>query len=272
MTDGPKVLVFDIERAQGRFEKTTYQGLTVSGYFWDLWQFKRTIGPIKPDEVIEHPRTICVAWKWSGEKKHYFASEWDEGQEEMHRQIWDAWNEADILVGHNIKKFDLKHLRTGFRDLGLGRPSDAHIFDTLTQARSVFGDESKSLDALTTRMGIPSKVDKYDADVARAALAGNKAMQRKLKRYNIGDIDANDALYQEIKLWGKHPNVSLYYTDENGEWDGTDRCDCGSTEFTRQGYSFTNLGRYQRYRCKGCGKYSKGKRAVDLVDLRPVAA
>jgi len=266
MTDGPKRLVFDIERVPGRFRRK-YRGLDVSGDFWTLNDYKHVIGRIHADDVTEWPRTICVAWRFIGKRKVEFSAEWGEGgHTAMLARILSAVDEADIVIGHNVKGFDLKHLRTEWRDAGFRPPSPVKVVDTLAVARREFGDESKTLDALTKRTGIASKTDRYSVAVARAALAGDKAAQRKLKAYNQGDIEASEALYNELLPWMHgHPNLALY----NG---GEDQCACGSYDLRRQGYAYTPTGKYQQYQCKGCGSWFRGKRAIESVDLRPVAA
>ena len=264
-SNGPKTLVLDIERMKGSFRRQT-RGLTISGEFWSLFDYKRMIGRIHADDVIEWPRTICVAWRFVGKKRVEFASEWGDGQAGMHSRIWEAVDEADVVVGHNVKGFDLKHLRTGWRDLDFLPPSPVAVVDTLKEARAEFGDESKTLDALTKRIGIASKTDRYDLEVARAALAGDQRAQRKLKAYNVGDIEASEELYLSLRPWMKsHPSVGLYSED------GVDVCSCGGREFIRNGYAYTRLSKFQRYQCKSCGLTLRGRKSIASVDLRAVA-
>jgi hypothetical protein len=235
------ILVYDIERMKG----------TASVEFWSLSDFKNR--RIHADDVTLWPRTICVAWRFLGDKTTEFASEWADGHEGMHRRIWDAFDKADITVGHNSKAFDEKHLNTGWRDLGMTPPSPSTPIDTLTSARSRFGDESKTLDALCQRIGLTGKTDRYDVEVARAALAGSVPAQRKLKAYNIGDIDATEALYVTLLPWIKsHPHVA---PDA-----GTDRqlCPrCASADVRRNGTWTVAVNTYAKYCCNDCGGHWK---------------
>lgn len=234
-----KILVYDIERMKG----------SASVEFWSLSDFKNR--RLHPDDVTAWPRTICVAWRFLGDKRTSFASEWDDGSEGMHQRIWDAFNKADITVGHNIKGFDEKHLNTGWRDLGLTPPSPSKPIDTLTVARSRFGDESKTLDALCQRIGLTGKTDRYDVEVARAACAGDKAAQRKIKGYNIGDIDATEALYVSLLPWIKtHPHVA-----PNSAPDGCPRC--ASPDVRRNGTWTVHVWTYLALACNDCGGHWK---------------
>lgn len=236
-----KILIYDIERMKGSAEVE----------FWSLSDFKNR--RLHADDVTAWPRTICIAWRFLGDKKTQFASEWTDGPEGMHKRIWDAFNAADITVGHNSKSFDEKHLNTGWRDLGMKPPSPTKAIDTLSAARSRFGDESKTLDALCHRIGLTGKTDRYNVEVARAACAGDKKMQRQIEAYNKGDIDATEALYMTLLPWIKvHPHVAPVA--------GTDRmlCPrCASGDVRRDGTWTVAVNTYAAYACNDCGGHWK---------------
>ena len=259
---GPKILVADLERVPGRF-RGKYRGLDVEGDFWDLSQYQRTIGRIRPDDVTEWPATVCAAYRFIGKKRVEFASVWNDGDYGMHDRLRSAVDEADIVCGHNMANFDLKHLRTGWRDWGMKPPSPVKVEDTLRVARREFGDESRTLDALTKRLGISSKTDKYDVKTARDAVAGDRKAQKKIRAYNIGDIEASEALYLALRPWDSQ---AVHYGLYNGS--EKDQCRCGSTNLKRDGYAYTSNGAYQQYRCRDCGRYPRGKRALKLVGAR----
>lgn len=236
-----KILVYDIERMKG----------SAAVEFWSLSDFKHR--RIHADDVTAWPRTICVAWRFLGEKTTHFASEWDDGQAKMHKRIWDAFNAADITVGHNSKAFDEKHLNTGWRDLGMSPPSPSKPIDTLSVARSRFGDESKTLDALCHRLGLTGKTDRYDIEVARAACDGNKTAQRKIRAYNVGDIDATEALYVTLLPWIKsHPHVA-----PNAGADRQTCPRCGSANVQGNGVWTVAVLTYRKYLCRDCGGHYK---------------
>ena len=156
----PKILTLDIERLPGR-AKVQHRGLTIEGDFWDLSGWKHTLGyRIHPDNVLEWPRTICLAWRWYGGKRVEFAAEWLTDHETMLRKAWDLFHTADIVVGHNMAGFDAKKLAgEWWANYGLGPPSPYKVVDTLKVARARFSLESNTLDALLTRRG-PRRQDR----------------------------------------------------------------------------------------------------------------
>ena len=236
-----KILVFDIERMKGQ----------ANIEFWDLGDYKNR--RIHKDDVVEWPRTICVAWNWYGDSKIEFASEWGDGKQGMLERVWEAVDKADIVVGHNIVGFDLKKLNTEWRDAGFMAPSPYKTVDTLKEARKQFGDESKTLDALCERLGVAGKTDKYDVEVARGALDGDRLSQLKIQAYNEGDIFATLNLYDRLRGWmPNHPHM--------GELDGeTLKCNqCASTDLSRNGTYLAVQIRYIQYRCNTCGANLRG--------------
>lgn len=242
------VLTLDIERLPGVF----------TADFWSLNDYKGR--RIHADNVVEWPRTICLAWQWYGTTKVEFASEWTDGPEQMFRRAWEAYDRADVIYGHNVRAFDSKHLNTAWRDLGLPAPSSYKVLDTLTEARRTFGDESKTLAALTKRLGIETKTDKYEVAVARAAVAGDKAAQRKLKAYNIGDIHASRELVDRLRGWiPGHPHSMIASTDENGVIAPT--CNqCWGDNLVPNGVRQATVLTYPLYRCQDCGANITGTR------------
>lgn len=250
------VLTLDIERIPG-IARHNHRGLTIEGDFWDLSGWKHVIGYRLPVEsVIEWPRTICVAWRWYGQKRTEFASEWDDGQDGMLRRVWEAYDRADVLYGHNVDFFDTRHLNTAWRDMGLPAPSPYKILDTLKEARKTFGDESKTLAALTQRTGVSTKTDKYEVAVARAAVAGDVKAQRKLKAYNCGDVVASEEFVDRLRGWiPTHPH-SL-----TGNSDDRPTCNqCWGDNLVRNGTKLATLITYVLYRCQDCGANVQGTR------------
>lgn len=245
------VLTLDLERLPGH-ATVKHRGLTIAGDFWDLGGWKHTIGRRIPHEdVTEWPRTICVAWKWYGQSRVEFASEWDDGPESMLLQVWEAYDRADVVYGHNVQAFDTKHLNTAWRDLGLPPPSPFKTLDTYTEARRTFGDESKTLAALTKRLGIATKTDKYSVQVARDACAGERVAQRKLRRYNVGDVNASEAFVDRLRGWlPTHPHGLVGGVDE---FDAPTCNQCWSDNLIPNGVRLATVQTFPLYRCGDCG-------------------
>src|SRR5690242_12548127 len=229
---GLRQLIIDIERLPGRFE----------GNFWGPNDMKNR--RIPPDWVTRDPRTICFAWKWKGSRKVDFVSEWDEGPEAMARTALGLYIEADVVTGHNIQGFDSPHLQALCNEHGLVLPKVQH-FDTLLVARRTFNFEYNHLDVLCKRFGIKGKVDKYDPQVAELACGGSEKHQRRLRRYNIGDIPASEGLADYLQPYSGINFAAI------SRVEGLACHNCKGKGLTQQGYRTTAAGlRYKRYQCQ----------------------
>lgn len=238
-----KILTLDIERFKG----------TASIEFWDLSDMKNR--RIRPDQVVEWPRTICIAWRWYGQKKVEFHAEWDDaGRDAMLKAAWDAYDQADILVGHNLDGFDTKTLKAEWSMMGLPMPRPFKSVDTLKIARREFRFESNQLGSLCERMGVPGKVDHYDPEVAREALAGNVAAQRRLRRYNIGDIEASEALFDAMRGWiPNHPFIGT-----RGDEKVCNQCGSDDLTLDQSARYRAVVLDYALFRCGNCGGNVRG--------------
>lgn len=248
------IVVLDIERTQGKAEIP----------FWDLNDMKGR--RIRPDHVTEWPRTICVAWRRYGQKRVEFVAEWDEGgRDAMLRRVWDVYDEADIVVGHNLAAFDSKTLKAEWAMLGMKPPRPWKTVDTLQIARREFRFESNQLGSLCERLGVPGKVDHYDPECAVRALAGSVPDQRRLRRYNRGDIEASEALFDAMRGWiPSHPFIGTHGDEK--------RCNqCSSNDLTLLPTTYRAVVLdYGLFRCNNCGGHIRGGWVARAANTRGV--
>ena len=252
---GPRVLIYDLERVPMRTKNI------------EVWDAKSLMGRrLTASDIESWGRTVCMGYKWLDERATHIISEWDEGgREGFLRKAWDLINEAHVVVGHNMQRFDQKHLQGEFELEGLGPASPVKITDTLLLAQRNFNYEMNNLDVITRRYGLTHKNDKYSSRIAWAAVGGDVKAQRRIERYCKGDVRATEALYRRLRPWG-NTNLGVFFEDS----DETLRCPtCTSTKVQKRGVAVTGLGRYQRYQCQGCGACGRGKKALGpTVEVR----
>jgi hypothetical protein len=224
-----KILIVDIERLPGLAK---------------VWQPK--VDYIAPRNFVQWPRLLCLAARWYGQKEMMFAAEW-EGREQMVRTAWDWYDQADIVVTFNGIRFDNKHLKTEWLELGMKPPRPWRDVD-LFPAVKTFGFESRSLDSVTRRLGRPGKAMFYDMEMAQAAVDGDEKAQRRLRRYNAGDVELTEWLYDRLRGWiPTHPFI--------GVADNEAHCNqCGSTRLVQQPSKYRAVViDYNLLRCADCG-------------------
>lgn len=232
-----KTLLVDIERLPGSF----------TADFWDLNAFKNR--RIHPDHVTAWPSTVCLSAQWYGEKRVRFHAAWETGgADAMYEAAFELYDQADLVITYNGVGFDNKHLVAGWAERNLGRPSTWRDIDLLKVVRQNCGWESKTLDSVCKRLGVPAKNDHYDIDIAKAAMAGDRKAQRTLKSYNVNDTQILAAVYERLLPYIKgHPHVAPSLGLERPTCPR-----CSSSDVQRVSTYTPGTHNYPEYRCNTC--------------------
>lgn len=209
------------------------------------------------NQVLEPGRVICFAAKWVGEKEIFFYSEYTDGHDEMIRQAHRLYSEADVVVHYNGTRFDLPHLRTEFGKLKLSPPSPVQEIDLLTTAKKVFRLDSNKLQYFSTSFGLPGKVANEGMPLWIGCMNQDPASWKKMERYNRQDVRLTEQLYLRVRGWVKSPHLGIFEHDELLHCPN-----CAGVNLERRGTTPVGQGLYQRYRCKRCGKWSRGTKTV----------
>lgn len=236
-------------------------------HVWGL--FKQTVSL---NQLMESTEVISFAAKWYGEDDVVFCSVFDtrrgkvtdKAKKQMIQAAWKLLDEADIVVGYNHITFDMPHLNREFLKMGMTPPSPYQNVDLLQVAKTRFRFTSNKLQYVSTYVGLEGKVQHEGHTLWVKCMAGDPEAWAKMAEYNIGDVIETEQLYDVLLPWiGGHPHAQLYSAD------GAECCQrCGSTELKKEGFAFTKLAKYQQYSCKACGSWSRGKKALQLVDAR----
>lgn len=241
-----KILVFDIETAP------------CLGYVWGLWENNLGLSQIHTDWYV-----MSYAAKWLGQEGVIYNDQRHSTNVEDDKMllsgIWNLLDEADIVITQNGKKFDVKKLNARFIINGFQPPSSFRHIDTLQIAKSVFGFTSNKLEYMTDKLCKTHKKLKHGKypgfELWRACLSGDIDAWEEMKEYNVVDVLSLEELYYILAPWDKqHPNLNLYRELTNGV-----QCRCGSEDMIKKGFHYSNIGKYQRWRCKGCGTEQRGK-------------
>lgn len=226
-----RILVLDIERLPG---------------LAPVWDQKTRF--IHVSSWRRLPSLLCFAAQWYDKRPVLFHSVWDDGREGQAQAAWDLLDQADVIVTFNGKRFDLPHLKGEFAALGMQPPSPWRNVDLYQIARPLFGYESKSLQHLAERLGVPGKHGHYDMRQAEAAVSGDTRAQAALARYNRQDVRSTLAVYDAMRPWiPNHPHIGQTSSE-------TLTCpNCGSTNLTPNGSYRAQVVEYAQYRCAHCG-------------------
>lgn len=246
---GPKILIIDIETSPNL------------AHVWSLWNVN-----VGLNQLLESGEVICFAAKWRGAKKTMFYSTHHHGKKRMIDAAHQLLHEADIVVHYNGKRFDIPHLNREFLEAGLQPPAPYSQVDLFQTAKKTFRFPSNKLDYIAQTLDIGAKTQHAGHTLWLDCLNGNAKAWKTMKEYNIHDVELTERLYDRLLPWiHPHPNVNLYT-------DLEDNCpQCSGADLKLDGKAYTTLGVFQRYQCRDCGKYSRGKHKLGSLDVRGVS-
>lgn len=243
----PKIVLLDLETCP--VPEEVFKRLPSIG-MWNGRTFKAELHTIlsfgyKIEGV--HDKAVCVnAWE--------FGDSMDDAA--LVSFIYETLKDADQIVGHNSKQFDLKVINT--RLLHYGMPplaKDIKHVDTKISAKKL-SLYSNSLANVAKFFGVQDKMtftNKWDMWV-RFAFGKETDKDRKvMDEYCKADVDVLHAIYE--KLMPFHGNNMV---NRNQFSDGRGVCpSCGSTRLQKHGTKRTKTKEYQRLLCQDCGSVSQ---------------
>lgn len=253
---GPKIGVIDIETTP------------IEARVWQLYDVNISI-----PQIVKEWSIMSFVFKELGSPKVEYldTSKMADPRDdyELCGRLWEIIHEYDFLVAQNGKRFDLRKIKARLIMHGFPPPSPVKVLDTMLMARQVAAFTSNKLEWLSAHLA-ETKKDSHKEfpgfEMWNECLAGNPKAWRALKKYNIPDVISTEELYVKIRPWVKgHGNLSVYT-------DGMESsCPvCLSTDVTQDGFEYTQVGKYVRFVCGGCGAWSRGRRMVNTPDKRRI--
>ena len=95
-------------------------------------------------------------------------------------------------------------------------------------------------------------------------MAGNEEAWAEMKAYNIQDIVTLEEVYLKMRPYIKsHPNVLT-----TGKTDRIGCASCGSENIVPDGFSTTNVSKFNRFKCSDCGSFSRSRTNVLSKEVR----
>lgn len=258
MSNKPKILTLDIET------------VPLESYTWGIWEQNVGLDMIKTEWSI-----LSFSAKWLDKKSVIYADTMGRGASKVRDdkkllgQIHALLDEADIVVAQNGMRFDMKKINARLIQHGFGPPSPYRVVDTLSVAKKYFAFTSNKLEWQSKYLtdSPKSKHKEFPGfELWAECLKDNRKARAELRKYNKQDVIATEKLYLKQRPWiENHPNLGTY----NLKGDVT--CPkCDSADVQLAGKRVLSAGVYQRYHCRNCGGWSRGKNLMNDKDVRKV--
>lgn len=229
-----KIITFDIETTP------------VMSYTWDLYPTA-----ISHDSIVSDWSIICACYKEVGKDKVHALKIKKVGDDyQVVKQLAEVLSSADVIVGHNIDKFDIKKLKARLIYHRLPPLPKLYTIDTRKKAKEA-AFTSNRLDYLMKFLTGQGKMH-VDYQLWLDVMKGSKIAVNKMVEYNKVDVIRNEELYLILRPYmNAHPHsgVAKGHTKE--------ACPkCGSTKTHHQGVRVTVTGgKQQRIKCQDCGSW-----------------
>ena len=251
--NGPKILCIDIE--------------TKPMLFWAWGLGEQFIGL---DQIEEDWRIMSFAAKFEGEKEviQYDLRNGinDKNEKVLLKKVWDLLDQAQVVVGQNSKRFDIKKLNDRFLHFGMGSPSPFRQIDTYVESKKYFSPTSHKLEYRSKQLNKKYKKLSHSKfpglSLWKECIYGNKEAWTEMATYNIFDVLSTIEYYEILKPWITTINFNVF----NDELKNS--CNCGSTTLQKRGFNISNTGKFQRYHCTKCGAWTSSKMNLLSKDKR----
>lgn len=242
-----RVLIFDLETLP--YELSTR--------VWSLWGQN-----LNPSHIVKPLSIVTWAAKWLFEDKVYSMK--CTSQEAINHDdkrllegIKAMINEADIIIAHNLDKYDEKVFQARLFANEMYRPSPYKKVDTLKIAKQMFGNKlgSNRLDYIaTTVLGIDGK-QSTPKGLWDDCCEGDEEAIRIMDEYCVQDVRVLEEVYLKLLPYAKnHPNMGLYVGSD------VQVCPtCASNDLKWEGNYKTPMNEYESFQCNSCGSWGRSR-------------
>lgn len=184
------------------------------------------------------------------------------------KSIHKLLDEAEIVIGHNSDRFDLRKLNARFLENGFDPPSPYKTIDTLKVAKREFAFVSYKQDYLTKHFSLPQKL-KTEFSLWVDSQNGKKEALDRMAKYNRHDVIGLEQVYLKIRPYiHNHPNLGVLM-----DMDVCTNCGSNRLEETDSVY-LTTANKFLVYRCEDCKTpYIRSKKNINErpTNVRSVA-
>lgn len=252
----PRILSFDLEvsPAIGFFYPPTWetnilkvqerQKLMSFAYQW-----------VEPDGKVSKPKSLCLA-----DMDTYGVDPKDDAL--LTAELHKIMDQADAYITQNGDNFDVKMANYFFLMNNIGPVREAKSIDTKKIAKRYFRFNNNTLDNLARELGFEGKTKVKHSDIWEDCfLLGDKKMWKQLCKYNENDVVQTTQIYLKMRPFMRnHPNLAriagLEYACPT----------CLSTEYSKSGFRYTGVSKFQRYDCIKCGRGFTERTAIKMKD------
>lgn len=251
-----KILLLDIEISP------------MLSYTFGVWKQN-----IRAEQLVTDWFMLCAAVKWLDSDEIYsvaLTSEevFNEDDSTVAYMLWAFLDEADIVITHNGKSFDIPRINTRFLVHGITPPAPYKQIDTLEVAKKHFGFTSNKLDYINKFLGLEGKKE-TDFSLWKSCVKGDEQAMMVMEDYNRNDVAILENTYKKLRpFMFSHPNINIY---DDSDYPTCTICGSSNIHMIENRYFYTQAVKYNLYKCDDCGGFSRSKKGEKFTNKKLIS-
>lgn len=235
-SDEPRILFYDIE--------TTYLQARV----WRCGE--QRINPSQLIEGYDQYNIICISYAWNDDKPAKVL-DWgyrEQNSKEMVRKFDKIIQSADVTIGKNSDRFDVKQINTQrlLHDLPPMPEWMLYTDDLEKQMRKYFYLPSQGLDYISHMLGLGGKDKMCFQDWIDIVEQKNKKSFTKMKDYCCKDVEDTRTIWNKVK---HHCKPKLNFAAFANKHLACVHCGSDNVR-SNGGTRYSGLTKYKQFYCK----------------------
>lgn len=220
-------------------------------YVWGFWNTN-----VGLNQTLSSTYIMSYAAKWLGSQTVYYSETRTEDDKALCKELAVLFDTADMVIAHNGQRFDIPIVRARCVLHGINPWSPIKVIDTLKVAKREFRFDRNSLAYLAEYLGVESKEEHKNFpgfELWSECIKGNPEAWEEMQKYNIQDVETLEQVYLKLRSWDtKHPNIGVFM-----EQDKVICAKCGGDHVQFRGYTYTNVSKFRKFQCQGCGGWGR---------------
>ena len=245
----PETLVDKVENNQPKICYLDIECSPTKSYTWR--RFKENISQA---QILSESFFLTASWAFNENEVHSLRltsnEAINEDDEVLITKLWHVLDNSNVVVGHNLRRFDIKKINSRFAYYNLPSPSPYKIIDTLEIAKARFAFPSNKLNDLCEYLDIGEKLPHDGFSLWKKCCAGDDEALIHMEKYNRVDVEITRELYKRLRGFDNNAVNLAIMSDKVGAICTT----CCSDDITplEDKFAFTPNGKYQVYVCNHC--------------------
>ncbi len=237
--------------------------IETSGIIVTVWELGKQY--VTKEQIIKDWHIMMFRAKKLGESPNkMIRMEAREGNDkELVKKLWEIFNEADVIITQNGKKFDIPKIRARMMLNGLKPYKPFKHHDTYEQNMDK-EFTSHSLDYLTDKFCTKYKKLKHklfsglslwkECLGIKITYNPNPKAWEEMGKYCDYDVLSDEELYLNTRGWAKNSAPAIVFDNDINR-----QCKyCGELKLKKDGYTKKGLKTFHYMQCTSCGKYQPG--------------